>query len=453
MEQKVIKPQPGPQEKFLSSNADIAIYGGSAGGGKTYSLLLEPLRHFTNPLFRGVIFRKTSPQIRNVGGLWDESSNLYSCLGLVGRETNLDWQSVNGWHLKFSHLEQENDKYNWQGSQMCFLGFDELTHFSEGQFFYLLSRVRSTSGIKGYIRATCNPDSDSWVASFIAWWIDQGTGYPILERSGLLRWFVRINDNLEWADTPEELSKKYGNDLQPRSVTFVAANVFDNKILMEKDPFYLANLKALQKVDREKLLYGNWKIRPSSGLFFKEQWLEVVTEVYQDTLKIRFWDRAATEENGSNDPDYTVGLLLSKSKSGYFYIEDVVRFRGTPHKVEHKIIEVACKDGKDIYVGLAQDPGQAGKVEASYLVRNLIGFNVLLLKEIKSKILRAKPVSVLSESGNLKILRANWNGDLIRELENFPDAIHDDQVDALSGAYELLSGNKINTLGPRVRTL
>ena len=87
------------------------------------------------------------------------------------------------------------------------------------------------------------------------------------------------------------------------------------------------------------------------------------------------------------------------------------------------------------------------------MVRNLIGFNILLLKEIKSKILRAKPVSVLCESGNLKILRANWNCDLIRELENFPDASHDDQVDALSGAYELLSGNKISTSGPRIRTL
>src|SRR5690554_534113 len=75
--EKIPGPQAGPQEQFLKSKADIAIYGGAAGGGKTWALLLEPLSHIANPGFGGVIFRRTTVQVRNEGGLWDESARMY----------------------------------------------------------------------------------------------------------------------------------------------------------------------------------------------------------------------------------------------------------------------------------------------------------------------------------------------------------------------------------------
>lgn len=447
-----IEPQPGPQSLFLASPADIAIYGGAAGGGKTYSLLLEPLRHLKNSLFRGVIFRRTSPQIRNLGGLWDESAKLYSRLNMTARETNLDWMAQSGWQLKFSHLEMEADKYNWQGSQMCFLGFDELTHFSESQFFYLLSRLRSMSGVRGYVRATCNPDADSWLSNFLSWWINPESGYPIFERSGQLRWFVRIDDELEWANTKEELKEKFGEDCAPKSVTFIAACIEDNQVLLQKDPAYLSNLKALPLVEREKLLRGNWKIRAAAGTVFRSEWFNTVDKSPQDGMTIRFWDRAATIANGRNDPDWTVGCKMRVCPSRRYWIEDIVRFRGSPAEVERKMLETAYRDGKETWIGLSQDPGQAGVVDVSYLARRLAGFNVRITRETGSKVVRSLPLASLAESRNLILVRGQWNADFLKELEGFPDLSHDDQVDALAGAFSVIK-DLADYQGPSIRRL
>jgi hypothetical protein len=197
-----IGPQAGPQEAFLSTTADIAIYGGAAGGGKTYGLLLEPLRHVANPAFGAVIFRRESLQITNEGGLWDEALGLYPQVG--GRPRTVPrhmFTFPKGSRVSFAHLNQETDVHGWHGAQIPLIMWDELTHFTKYQFFYMLSRNRSASGVRPYMRATCNPDADSWVAEFIAWWIDQDTGYPIRERMGVLRYFTRAGDNIIWADS------------------------------------------------------------------------------------------------------------------------------------------------------------------------------------------------------------------------------------------------------------
>ncbi len=90
-----------------------------------------------------------------------------------------EWRWPRAGKIKFSHLQFETTVYDWQGAQIALICFDELTHFTAHQFFYMVSRNRSTCGVKPYIRATCNPDADSWVADFLAWWIDRETGLPI----------------------------------------------------------------------------------------------------------------------------------------------------------------------------------------------------------------------------------------------------------------------------------
>lgn len=447
---KEIKPQP-TQEVFLSSSADIVIFGGSAGGGKTFALLLEPLRHMNNKDFGAVFFRRESTQISNEGGLWDTAMTIYPELGASMR-THPSPECVfpSGARVSFRHLNQENTVYSYQGSQIPLIVFDELTHFTKKQFFYMLSRNRSTCGVRPYIRASTNPDPDSWVAKFISWWIDQDTGYAIPERSGIIRWFYMIDDNYVWGDTKEDLMQKYGDIMQaegqavpPKSVTFVLSTVHDNKALLSKDPGYLANLMALDRIERERLLNGNWIVRASSGEVFKRTWFEIVDFVPEADTRARAWDLAASEPTTSNpDPDYTVGLKGIRSKDGDFYITDRYKDRVTPAKVDAAIKWCANSDGKDFTVRLPQDPGQAGKSQASAMTTMLAGFPLSIKPVTGDKIVRAKPASSQAEQGKIKILRGDWNDDFLRALESFPSSAHDDDVDALSDLIDELSKPK-----------
>lgn len=257
-----ILPNPGPQYNFLASSADIAVYGGGAGGGKSWAILSEPLRHVNNGLFGALIFRKTYAQVEQQGGLWDEAAQMYPSLGAVPVRNRMAWVFPSGASIRFGHLEHEDSKLNYQGGQIAYLGFDELTHFSESQFFYLISRNRSKSGVRPYIRATCNPEP-GWVAELLKWWIDQKTGYPIAERAGKIRWLYRVNDKIEWYDSKEEAEAaqpELASKAPPKSVTFIPAKLEDNPVLMRVDPGYLANLMSLPRVERARLLGGNWKI-------------------------------------------------------------------------------------------------------------------------------------------------------------------------------------------------
>ncbi|CAB4176247.1 Archaeophage PsiM2, terminase large subunit [uncultured Caudovirales phage] len=447
-----VRPQPGPQEAFLSTSADIAIFGGAAGGGKSWGLLLEPLRHIHNPGFGAVIFRRTSNQVRNEGGLWDESLKLYPLAGGEPKESILQWNFPEGPSITFAHIEHEKTKLNWQGSQIPLIAFDELTHFTKGQFFYLLSRNRSTCGVKPYIRATCNPDPDSFVAELIRWWIDQDTGYAIPERSGVIRWFVMLNDEIFWGDTPDELKEKYGADVLPKSLTFIAARLEDNQILMKADPGYLANLKALPLVERERLLGGNWKIRPSAGLYFRRDMFEIVEAVPISARRVRGWDFAATDPKDvaeGVDPDWTAGVKMSRD-GGTYYIEHVERLRGSPQSVERSLLNTTRSDGVECEQSIPQDPGQAGKYQVKMMVKLLAGFTVRYSPETGDKIVRASPLSAQAEAGNVKLLRGSWNEALLSELENFPSlGAHDDQVDAASRAFHMLA----RPGEPRIRSL
>lgn len=273
---RIISPQPGYQTIALSSPADIVIGGAAAFVGKTFALLLDPLRHVHIKDFGGVIFRRTSVQIRNEGGLWDESLKLYPIAKATPRESSLDWAFPSGAKMSFRHLEYEKNIYDWQGSQIPFLAFDELTHFTEKMFFYLLSRNRSMCGIKPYCRATCNPDPESWVARLIEWWIDQETGFPIPERRGVIRYFIKYGDNYIWGDTYDEVHEKSAHFLQPmidesgldatnfiKSITFVSGSIYDNKEGLKADPSYPGNLLSQDEDTRRQLLEGNWKMSVS----------------------------------------------------------------------------------------------------------------------------------------------------------------------------------------------
>jgi len=361
--------------------------------------------------------------------------------------------------VTFAHIERDEELEKWQGSQICEIGFDELTHFSENTFFFMLSRNRSACGVKPFVRATCNPDSDSWVAKFIEWWIDQDTGYPIPERSGAIRWMIRRDETIYWADRKEELWEQFNLETdeeksEPKSVTFIMSSVYDNKELLKVDPGYLANLKALSLIQRERLLKGNWKIRSAAGLFFKRTQLgEIFEKVPKDVVRwVRCWDLAATEKNEGGDPAYTAGVLIGKRNNGRYVIADVINKQMSASDVRKTIKLTAQVDRatyKRVRIRLPKDPGQAGKDQAESYIKYLAGFDVCAVAETGSKEARAEPMAAQWQAGNFDIVYGPWNEEYLLQLENFPDGKFKDMVDASANGFaelEARSSFDVNSL-------
>jgi predicted phage terminase large subunit-like protein len=446
------KPQEGPQTEFLASNADVVIYGGAAGGGKSFALLLEPLRHFENPNFGGVIFRRDREQVTNEGGLWDESFAIYPHFNARPNLNDLYWKFPNGASVGFAGLQYDKDVRKWQGSQIPFLGFDELTHFSEYQFFYMLTRNRSArAGFRSYIRATTNPDADSWVRDFISYWIDPATGYPDKERVGVIRFLVRDQDRNFWFDSRQAAAEAFpaladlaGIDAFCKSVTFIPADVFDNPALLENDPAYLANLLAAPLVDRERLLRGNWNVKAAAGKVYNREWFEIVEGIPAGGLDVRYFDLAATEakvkeKKSGIGPDYTATVKM-RYVNGVWYVTDAYQIQTAPANVEKLVFhigDVDRREAKSNGVGYALrweiEPGSASKRESQRWTTMLKGIDARGVRSIDDKLSRAREASAQAEAGNIKFLAADWNNMLLANLHGFPDLPHDDLFDAFNG--------------------
>jgi predicted phage terminase large subunit-like protein len=441
-----IGPQEGPQSEFLTTTADIAIYGGAAGGGKTYALLLEPLRHHSNPLFGAVIFRKTYPQISMQGGMWDEASNLYCRppLNAVPIRYRMEFVFPSRMTVSFAHMATDNDRMKYDGAQIPLIGFDQLEHFSQEQFWYMLSRNRSVSGVRPYIRATCNPSPDSWLSNLIEWYIDQDTGYPIRERSGVIRWFIRNGQNIEWGETERDLTSRYPNSI-PKSFTFISASVYDNKILLSLNPEYLSNLNALDYVEKERLLGGNWKIKPAAGNLYNRAWFGLVESVPAGGQLCRYFDFAGTAKTKKNNPDYTAGVLM-RFIGGTYYIEDVVAYQLGPTETEERFYNICQQDahyaaqvGATYMIRWEREPGSASKRDAARMMQNLSqkirAVNCLAVPSVDDKIQRGKPFGAQAKGGNIKVLAAKWTEMYLNHMHNQPELPHDDIADASTGAF------------------
>ena len=466
-EQLELRPHPGPQWSFLETQADICLYGGGAGGGKSWALLLEGARHVGVRGFTAVIFRRIRDSIKKPGSLWDQSVRLYQ--HLVNDPPNLSelsWRFPAGSQISFGSLQYEADLMKWHSSEICYIGFDEVTEMSERSFFYLLSRNRSICGVRPYVRASCNPDSESWVAHLVSWWIDQETGYPIsepwwglmdekwhgVERSGVLRWFVRDGDEIVWADTKEELIAQFG-ERRAKSFTFIPARLEDNPTLEENNPDYRATLEGLPTVDRERLLGNNWKIRPSSGLLFPRTKWQYCQEVPADARLCRYVDKAAHEGTAGAR---TAMVLVGVSQKRWFIVHARAG-RWSEFEVEDQIKAVAYEDrakyGGRVFTCIEREPGSGGKFSARSTIRSLAGFVVRERIARSSKHIAWKPLASQVQAENVWIVTGapdaapawNW-AEFVSELDVLAgDPKQDskrlrDLADSASGGLNELAG-------------
>ena len=233
----IFQPNDGPQTEFLAAPEKDVLYGGAAGGGKSYAMLVDPLRFCHRPAHRALILRRTMPELRE---LIDKSRELYpqAFPGAKFREVEKVWNFPSGAKIEFGFLERDADVYRYQGQSYSWIGFDEITHLpTEFGWNYLSSRLRTTdSEIMPYLRCTANPGGVG------AHWVKK-----------------RYVDPFE----PGEAFK--GADGLTRK--FIPARLDDNPYLAE-DGRYEEMLKALPEVQRRQLLEGNWDI--TEGAAFVE---------------------------------------------------------------------------------------------------------------------------------------------------------------------------------------
>ena len=227
---------------------------------------------------------------------------------------------------------------------------------------------------------------------------------------------------------------------EPKSVAFINSTLQDNKLLMQRDPSYLANLKALPTVERERLLYGNWKIKQAAGLFFKRtQVRNMLPVVPSDITKfVRAWDLAATPETEKGDPAYTAGVLMGKRPDGSYVVIDVINVRQSASDVRATIRHTAEADNArygHVRVRLPQDPGQAGKDQAESFIKLLSGFSVTAVPVSGSKEARAEPTAAQWQAGNFDVVVGDWNESYFSQLESFPASKFKDMVDATNDAF------------------
>ena len=373
------------------------------------------------------------------GAVWDESKQMFTDIDPKGKikVKDLKYQFSSGAEVAFSHFERVDDTRNWQGSQISSCVMEELCQFEEEQFDYILSRLRTSANMKPNMRATMNPEADSWVKKYVSWYLypegHELFGRPDPSKQGIIRWFIRRSDGLVWGDSKEELLEKYPDGI-PLAFRFISASVFDNPYIQ---PSYIAFLNGLPKLEKEKLLYGNWEARVEATTYFQRSWCEEITayDPSEITKLVRAWDFAATlKSDAVPSPDYTVSVLMAKTKTNDYIVLDVRRMRIRPGDWETQIVDAWEYDRQicgNVVTIIPQDPGASGQMATSILCRALAERGIVTEKMRASgkKLDRFRPFSASSQVGSVKFLKGcgndyenkvvNDNGFVYRELEAF----------------------------------
>lgn len=331
--------------------------------------------------------------------------------------------------LGFGYLNDPMDHFQYQGPAYQFIGFDEVVGIRENQFKYVcFSRNRRRIQLKNVpmrIRAASNPPAREQLAR--GEWVKRRYVDPATREPGVVFIPAGANDN-----------------------PHIDVEAYD-KMLDKLDPITRAQLK-----------YGDWEIR-AKGSIFDRTWFTIIDKPLPDVdLTVRYWDKAATEPQAklarrqSQDPDYTVGVKMSRTRQGFYVIEHVARFRRNPGDTETYMRHIAEMDGIEVQIYEEEEGGSSGKVVIAHNMRHVFaGFAYKGVRHSTSKYARAKPLSTQAEGGNVYIVKGPWitGGEqttlntFFDEFEIFPDGEHDDIVDAASGAYEQLG----TTARPNIR--
>lgn len=452
-EQIILGPCSIKQREVLTDNeTDMLLVGGGAGGGKTYLALLKALKYCSDPAARVLIVRLTYPAIKAIGGLVDESQYLFEQFGAEWRVQPLEWIFPNGAKIKFVAMPAKRAEV--QGWQATHIIVDEAAEFQLEDILALKARLRGARcKIKLSMTLTCNPDRNSWLFPFVEYCLDKDTGVPMPGTENITRWFVIINNKVLWGESPELLYAEHGygftmgKNFNPVSWRFIPMDIYSNPVLLKNNPSYLSNLLAGTRVSQLRFLHGSWTAVPEGSSVFNRDWIKFVdAPPVNPAAKVRSYDLAhSVKSEVYPNPDWTAGVLMSRTRFGSYCIEDVVRYRKLTDGVLKEIIETAENiDGKDVLVTIPRDNG-GGKAASMFFLRSFAeaGMNVrgIVISGHSSKMQRFLPFCTLAESGCVTMVRGPWNEDFLTELEYFDGSrnLKDDQVDGCSDAFNILA--------------
>lgn len=457
----IIAPASIPQEQFLASNSTITLYQGSAGAGKTFAIIIALLKFAMKQNTTAVVFRRTSTQLRQNGGIWQEATMVFKqMLGkdviIRNRDLEIYVPKTNA-TIKFSHLQHLSDIHSHLGAQYSLVIYDEATLFPfEEMILPLMGRMRNArTDYPSQMMWATNPMYNHGIYHWIKDFYLDEFGIPLPEKSNIERFFVLENNKPIWFNSRQEAEAVYGSavDNGVQSFRAIRAHVSQNIPLLKANPQYINNLKSLPDIKRRIFLDGSWTAREEeAGLFLRSMVTMVDHPNLRAKARVRSYDLASQPvSTQSPNPDWTRGVLVSKEKNGVYTIEDVVSIRDRPHVVEQLIYDTARLDGPDVVVTYPIDPGQAGIARANDIKRKLaeMGVTCKLIRPNKSKRSRFLAFSAISEAGFVNVVRAGWNEEFFNELEEFTglksnerDDLCDccsDSVIALNQTHELPS--------------
>ena len=405
----VFKPNTGPQTDFLAAGEQDVLYGGSAGGGKSYAMLVDPLRYMHIKEHRALLLRKSMPELRE---LIDKSRELYpkAFAGAKFREVEKTWRFPSGASLEFGYLDRDADVYRYQGQSYTWIGIDELTQYpTEFPLQYLQSRLRTTNNqIQCYIRCTANPGGVG--------------GHWVKKR---------------YLDPSPPNESFTGQDKITRR--FIPARLEDNPFLAS-DGKYEQMLMSLPAVQRKQLLEGNWDV--AEGAAFVE--FDYDNHVIEPFTLPKHWERVKGIDYGYAAESACVWAALDPSDETLIIYRELYQKGLTGEALALRIFEFEKEDRlsvSGVLDGAAwARTGSTGPTVGEVLSRAGHKLRRADKNRIQGKIQIHERLKI-ADNGRPKMQIFNTCPNLIRELQSIPlDPSRPEDVDtkASDHAYDAL---------------
>ncbi len=456
---EIIAPLSKKQELYLADTTnDIICFGGAASSGKSYLSLLKLLIDcLEDKDYNAVLCRESQVQFKAPGSLWQEGNRLFSKFDVKSNQISNQWRFPSGAFVKLHHLKDNPNDY--QGSQIDAAILDEACQLKLDDVWYLTSRLRGRSKKPKQLRLTCNPDRDS----FLRGWLEKGgylldDGLPDPSMDGVTTYLIQIQGDFKFFKNREDIEKEHGKQAAKGAYKFVfySANVYDNPVVVKEQPSYIFKLENLPKLERERLLLGNWYASQGSEGHFKREDLKEITmgEVpLEGMVTCRAYDFAATKPDPEStlkhlrDPDWSRAVLCSYQRStGNFYILDLQSKRDRAGVIENWMLKIARQE-LDAYQVIPCDPGSSGKQVAEQKRSRLLaqGNKPIIETSRSSKLNRATNFLIACQEGRVFIVKNTFTSDNYSELESFTGkkGNRDDIMDALASAFNTLTSNRI----------